>query len=276
MAIEAGYLGYAVVNGLKVRCTDFNVKMVQNVLFYDHIIGLRDSVPTSILGSKGDNASWNEQKIFYRPGTKIVEGSVSFPLLETSASAFYIDACKGNDINVDLFYGCHSGKEFKRCKVNTYSFTATAGEGGTVTASIMGIDVEDGEDVEIYDTAEKIITWDEIKISGAGANTGIVSLDFTINNNCIPIYTAGNNISTPLLAKEIRVGMQAVTGSISFYNEIGPEDGFVESEEPRTITVKAGIFSATLTVLYQYPERSGQVPAYVRTIPFVGVGRAVT
>ena len=66
MAIIAnpGYMGYAQVGSYKIRCTDFNVYLKQDNIFYDHTIGLRDSVPDDILTSKGDNGSWNVQKIF--------------------------------------------------------------------------------------------------------------------------------------------------------------------------------------------------------------------
>jgi len=274
--VNAGYMGYAHVGNAKVRCTDFNVKLTQNVLFYDHTIGLRDSIPQTILGSKGDGGEWNEQKIFYRPGTKIVEGSISFPFAN---AAFFKEAYTGDNFDLDLYYSCYTGKTFTDCKVNSYSLTATAGEGGSVSITVMGVNVKDLGAPDIYSDPEKIISWDEIKIVGAGVTEGIVAFDFTVNNNCIPIYTAGANVGTgadsALLVKEIRVGMQEVNGSVSFYNDLGPEDEFVEDTEPRDITIHAGTFAARLKVLYQYPERAGSVSPYIRTIPFVGVGHAV-
>ncbi len=110
MVVKAGYMGYAEIGGIKVRCSDFNVKLSQDVLFYDHIIGLRDSIPTDILESKGDVGAWNEQKLFYRAATKIVEGQVSFPLLETSANAFFEEAKTGDYFDLNLYYSCDVGK----------------------------------------------------------------------------------------------------------------------------------------------------------------------
>lgn len=282
--VQAGYMGYVEVDSYKVRCTDFNVKLKQDAVFYDHTIGLRDSIPAGILDSKGDDASFNEQKIFWRASTKIIEGSINFPLVELSTRAFFYQAYTGEDFDVNVYYSCDTGKTFTLCKVNTYSMTITAGEPTNVSVGIMGIDVLEGSAPTPYEEPEKIVTYDAVKIEGSGADTGIVSFEFTINNNCIPIYTAGTNIGdpsaavpiAPLLAHKIRVGMQTVTGSITFYNDIGPADEFVESLIPREIKISIGdTFAAKLNVLYQYPERTGQVSPYIRTIPFVGVGEAV-
>lgn len=279
--VKAGYMGWAEVGDYKVRCTDFNVKLRQDVLFYDHIIGLRDSIPTSIFGGKGeaDPPAFNKQKIFYRPSVKIVEGNINFPLAEWSAKAFFEPAYKGDSTDITLIYACGVKRKFTDCKINTYNFSATSGELANISISVMGksIDPDSGTSEEIYDTPEKLITFDNVKIIGTGGDDGIVSFDFSINNNCIPIYTAGTNMATDkLLANDIRVGMQQVTGSITFYNDIGPIDTFIETiTAPQTVTVTAGDFSAELTILYQYPERQGQVSAYVRTIPFVCVDYAV-
>lgn len=282
--VRPGWIGYADIGGLKVRCTDFNVKMTQKLLFYDHIIGLRDSIPVDIFDAKKDDAAFNEQKIFWRGSTKIVEGSINFPLTELSAAAFFYEAYTGEEFDVSLVYSCDISKIYKYCRVNTYSFTATAGEGATVSVGVMGVDVEDGDPVEPYEDPEKIISWDAISIAGTGADTGIVSFDFTINNNCMPIYTAGTNMGTggpaggtsPLLAHAIRVGMQSVTGSVTLYNDYGDPNQFVESAVEKTITVSAGgVFEAELTVVFEYPENTGQVSPNIRVIPFAGVATAV-
>lgn len=273
--VEPGYMGYAEIGGTKIRCTDFNVQLKQDVLFYDHVIGLRDSIPSGILDGKGDIGAFNEQKIFWRPATKIVEGTVSFPISDKSSDAFLFEATRGETFDLSLYYSCTVGKTFTDCKVNSYTFSATAGEVATVSVNIMGKDVSDASPSTFTDP-EKLITWDKVNIGGPGGD--IVSFEFTINNNCIPIYTAGTNIGTgsssQLIANDIRVGMQSVTGSVSFYNNTGPSDAFVESATQQTITVSADALSVTLTVLYQYPERNGQVSAYIKTVPFFGVGQA--
>jgi hypothetical protein len=272
--VKAGYLGYAEISGTKVRCTDFNVQVKQDVLFYDHTIGLRDNIPSAILGGKGDQAQWNEQKIFWRAATKIIEGNVSFPMSEFSANAFFDQAWKGDWFDFSLYYSCENGKMFKECRVNTYNFSITAGDVANVSVGVIGKNISEATPA-VYDRLEKLITWDKVEIGGVGDQ--IVSLDFTINNNCIPIYTSGTNTGgiSPLIPNDIRVGMQSLTGSVSFYNNAGPTDSFVEVNTPQFITISAGSFNATLNVLYQYPERNGAVSAYIKTVPFVGVGHAV-
>ena len=79
MALKGGYMGLCEVDGLKIRVSNFNVNVKQEVQFYDHVIGLRDSVPTGF-STKGDVGALNVQKYFWRPGVKIVNGSFSFSL----------------------------------------------------------------------------------------------------------------------------------------------------------------------------------------------------
>jgi len=283
-SVKAGFRGYVELGGIIVRCTDFSVKLSQEALFYDHTIGLRDSVPDSILDTKGDDAEWNEQKIFWRASPKLVEGAISYPLAELSADAFFLEAANGDTLDdLDLYYSCEAGKRFKFCKVNSYAFTATAGEVPSVSVGLMGAYVEDKGAPPIYDIPEKLITWDEVDISGTGADEHIVSFEFSVNNNCMPIYTAGTNLGvggladgiSPLLVNDIRVGMQTVTGSVTFYNDEGPLDTFVEEQVPLVITITAGLLTVQLNVLYLYPEREGRTNAYIRTIPFHGVELAV-
>ena len=68
MGINSGLMGYANIGGTIVRCSDFNVNQKQDPIFFDHVIGLRDSIPTSIYnikqdnGDKDDNENYNKYK----------------------------------------------------------------------------------------------------------------------------------------------------------------------------------------------------------------------
>jgi hypothetical protein len=283
LTIVPGFMGYAEIGSYKVRCTDFNVQLAQKPVFYDHIIGLRDSIPTDILGSKKDDGMFNEQKIFWRGSTKIVEGTINFPMTSESADAFFSEAYSGDEFDMSLYYACDKGADFKSCRVNTYSFTATAGEGVNVSVGIMGKEEDIGGSPSEYTEAEKIITWDSVSISGTDFDDAIMSFEFTINNNCIPIYTSGTNntdtgsTSTKLLAHAIRVGMQTVTGSVTFFNDYGPAEVYVEDATEKTISIDVGgrAFAAELTVVFEHPQRTGQVSPYIKVIPFAGVATAV-
>jgi len=283
MAIaNPGYMGWVELGTYNIRCTDFNLALRQDNLFYDHIIGLRDSIPSSILDAKGDVAAFNPQKMFWRAGVKIVDGSVSFPMSENSADAFLQEAIKGDDFDINLYYNCEKAQTFTGCKANTYSFSASPGDIATVSVGVMGKALSKTEPAyaENPTDAEKLITWDEIKVTGTEGDNSLAHIEFTINNNCIPIYTSGTNNTTvatdpKLSPKTIRVGMQQVTGTMVFWGKTGPTDTAIEDSVPKTITIDAGPFSATLTVLFQFPTLASEISSIMRTVTFVGVDTAI-
>jgi hypothetical protein len=286
MAINPGYLGLCEIDGLKVRVTDFTVNVRQEVQFYDHIIGLRDGTPSG-LNTKGDDAELNVQRHIWRPGTKIVAGGISFPATVDNLQKTFNLIRSGDDFTLKFNYACNDvERTFNFCKINSFSFSATAGETLQIQLDIMGRHIEEDTGSNLYDTPAQILTWDKIKIDSI-SDDPVQSFNFTVNNNCIPIYTAGSNNpngdddDSGLFPKEIRVGMQSVTGMIVYYVKGVPYVGLKADTGFEKIRVEIGRdcgdndFDEELCVIYRPIERSSSLGALLHPLPFVGVGKAL-
>lgn len=271
--VERGYMGIASLSGTKFRVMDFNVNLKQEALFYDHTIGLRDSIPSSITGGKGDVGARNEQKVLWRPGTKIVNGSLSFPWTDKNTGLFFEEARKGSTFSLSFMYTCDSlSRVFRECKVNSYTLRATQGDIVTSSVDIIAKGMDNSTFQSEYAENEKLITWDAVGLVIGSINAAIVSFEITINNNCIPIYTSGQNF-TNLEPKDIRVGMQTMSGSVSFYNENSLV--FVEDAMPTIATFSAGGFSAMFNILLYPMTQQSSVSSVIRTFQMVGVGKNI-
>lgn len=294
MAILPGFVGYADINSTYVRCNDFSVNLKQEPLFYDHMVGLRDGwsvgVPT-IYDIKGDNGDqvvgglYNKQKILWRPGVKISQGGFTFPwtdgMLDDGGGTpvLWEEARGAKEFDMNFYYSCDMARKFTGCRINTYSFKVSAGDIVSSTADIMAIHMEDLDASSIgqITTSNKILTWDSVAVTCPDiidSSTSIVSLEFNINNSLMPIYTAGNNadVTNPLEAKEIRAGMQSLTGSLSLYNtnNINYLEPIIA---PKTITVDIaeGLFSFNLTVIFNPMTQTSSIGPVIRTMQFTGI-----
>jgi hypothetical protein len=286
MALKGGYMGLCVVDGLKVRVTDFNVNVRQEVQFYDHIIGLRDSFPQGLL-TKGDvgaeNPETNEiniQKYFWRPGVKICSGGFSFPATVANLQKVYDLARTGDDFTLKFTYACDDvQRTFFNCKINSFSFSVSAGEVATIQVDVMGRNMTEDTGSNNYDGSEKLLTWDAINITSNSVHP-VQLFNFTVNNSVMPIYTAGDNKDLLLFPQALRVGMQQVTGTIVYYIKgVGYED---LDKDTTFDTIKILIedrceedFEETLCVIYKPIERASSLRALLHTLPFVGVGQAM-
>ena len=285
MAINGGYLGIAQINGNKFRCTAFTVNVKQDVQFYDHILGLRDSAPSGN-SIKGDVGELNVQKYAWRPGVKVVSGNISFPATVGSLQQVYDLAQTGDDFTLRFDYSCPGEvrRTFSFCKINSMSFSVTAGDIVNVELDIIGrAIVEDEDGSPRFRTSQKLITWDVVRVTSDSSDE-VFSLNFTVNNNCMPIYTAGSNQTNDLFPKKIRVGMQEVTGIISYYKKGVDYVGLNASTDLSRIGIDIrnlndrcddGAFVEELCVIYKPIERSGNIGAIINSLPFVGVGRAL-
>ena len=239
--VNPGYIGIAQIGSEKIRCSGFNVNPKQDIIFYDHIVGLRDSTPIDLNEGKGDIADFgsfpnNLQKTMFRTGVKIIQGTMDFPLTENIGSEIFNLAAQGEWFDIDFDYDCESSRRFIDCKINTYSFSIVAGDIATVSLGIIGIGLEDYTTASIvgnYTTAEKLVTWDKVDINVNASQSGelwdnLQSFEMTINNNIRPIYTSGSNqttggaVANNLNPLNLRVGMQHVTGTITKYNKKYP------------------------------------------------------
>ena len=230
--IYQGYIGIAKIGSSQIRCTAFNVNPQQEILWYDHIVGLRDQLATG-LDTKGiidesDNPNVL-QKTFFRPGVQIVQGTMDFPLTDRISDHVFELAKTAKNFTLDFDYYCDASRRFLNCRVNSYTFSITAGDIATVSLDIMGtgmVETTSSRLVGDYDEPEKLVTWDAVDIDVSSGDTGeqwdkLSSFDMTINNNVRPIYTSGANRANEknLFPLELRVGMQHVTGTLVKYNK---------------------------------------------------------
>lgn len=281
LLIHPGFMGHASVAGWpQVRCTDFSVNVKQEPIFYDHTIGLRDSISTNIYDVKGDDDSHNPQKIFWRPGVKLAQGIFGFPWTTNNLGVLLNQAIYGDDFDMSFYYTCGIGRRFKNCKVNSYSLKLTNGDFVSSTVDIMTphMEVDDVLNLTPVISTEKLVTWDSVVITGLpNAIAEVVSFDLTINNGVLPIYTAGqNNSGDKLEPKELRVGMQMVSGSVSYYTY----NNLVFMENISTSTsvgITIGSYQTiNLKLVFKPMEQSAATGAVIRTVPFVGVDKAIT
>jgi len=317
MAITSGFKGLAYIDyseytdvdsevesstvSVPIRCTDFGVNLEQDVKFYEHTIGLRDTIPTNGAQTKGeqtDPVDVNYQKYFFRPGVKIIRGSMGFPAtIENLETVFYL-AKTGQNFKLTFYYDCNIKREYTKCKINSFTFNATAGDIITVTLDIIGRFITESYNKHTdYTVIQKLITWDVVKptiilnvlnSSGTVVHTTLTdpikTMEFTVNNNCIPIYTSGGNSKNSLFPLDIRVGMQEVTGSLSYYikgtgiNALSPNATTstikIYMEDPDALP-DPFVFDHTLNVILKPIQRSGAIGAVISTLAFVGIDHAL-
>jgi hypothetical protein len=256
-----------------IYCSDFSVNVKQDLLFYDHTIGLRDSI-AGFMNLKEDAGARNKQGVIARGGVKIIQGSLSFPLTNIAPKAFFNLAKTGDDFDISFYYTCNDSiRAFAKCKVNSYTFRVTAGEIATVSVDIIGCELGSPSSSTRPPSVEgKLITWDQFSVgSSEFSSTDVASLEFTINNNCIPIYTSKSNDTNSLLPKEIRVGMQKLTGAIGIYGV--PRSNSISGDG--TVQI-GGLMNETLEVIYLPTESNGQTGVVVTSCRFVGRDHNIT
>ncbi len=271
--VYAGYMGLAIIDGTKIRCSDMSISNAQNVHYYDHTIGLRDSIVTGS-AVKGDVGNLNYQKYIWSPENEIAQGTISFPVTEKSGLQKCFDLIKtGDSFSCTIDNDCQIGQNFEKCRAETFTLSLQAGQPATVSFGVMGIFKDESTGASNYNTAEKIITWDKMNISTALTTTdSIESFDLSANNECIPIYT--NNATLKPYA--IRVGKQTVSGNLKYYVKGRSHQSLTYSTSSQPITLTIGdSFTETITVIYQPIQRPGSPSTIIHTIPFVGYGKAL-
>ena len=272
---KPGYLGVATVDGSQIRCTGFSVNLDQNVLWYDHTIGLRDNITPNIHDTKGDTGESQIQKHIWRASPKLIKGTITFPLTDLNAKPFFDLAKSGDDFDMEFKYTCGLSREFATCKVNSWTLNLASGDIANVTVEIWALDLLEGEDETLYLEEEKLITWDvcNVIVDGATVDEKLANFDVTINNNLLPIYTSGFNVALSLRPAKFRVKMQEVKGTAGVYGDAFGLFGPLEVDAGHTIEVNigSGLQTFSLNVLYKPLTRSGAIGPLVHTLPFEGV-----
>ena len=276
-----GYVGIAEIDGTKIRCTDFNVNPSQSSSFYDHVIGLNDTVPGTP-ATKGENIGVIQtQKRMWRPSPISISGGITFPATEDNIAIFFNHVKLGTYFDINFTY--HKGSPskarlFKNCRVNSFSFSSTASDILNISAEVMAMDIEGGAVSTSYTDAEKHITWDKIVITSADipVSIPIQSFNFTVNNNLQYVYSVDPNpsdsASNKFLPRDLRVGMQEVTGDMSVYLEYGV-DFINQLTGMSELLLTCPGLTTPIFVVFQPRQLPGAIGPVIRSIPFVGVDK---
>jgi hypothetical protein len=282
--IYTGYMGHGVLNGQNFRCTDFNVNVEQQFEFYNHIIGLNDTIPAGP-DTKGEAVGTPQiQRTFVRPGVIGLQGSVSFPAayFSTIAQEFFDYTANGDIFDLELYYHCEggSGRQYEDSRVNSLSIDITAGDIVNFSVGVMAKSFQEIGTPSNFTAAQKLITWDEVTCSVAGINDDrIKAFSLEVSNNGQYIYTLDpNNGLSELAPHDLRLGMQEVSGTITVYNRSEGDNILPDCTNPTApieIELSWAGFAATLQVLLLPKQTNSSTSALTSTIAFVGVDKAL-
>ena len=288
--IRPGYMGLATINGLRIRCTSFTVNPNQDALFYDHVIGLKDTIPADS-STKGENLGptyANTQKRIWRPSPISIGGGISFPATDNNLRNIFLLARYANYFDLDFMYYCKNGttgqecRRFKDCRVNDFDFSVTSGDIVNVSMNVFAKNIEENVPFYHHTTPEKLITWDQSPVvvtspSFVINHLHVNGINFKINNNVQNIYVA-RNISTTdsLLPWDLRVGMQEVTGSLNIYLESGYEFIPINLASPSVIQISFPGMTLSMSVVFKSNQIEGQVGPIITQLPFIGVDKVFT
>lgn len=274
--INPGYIGFANIDGRIIRCNSFNADPQQTSLFYNHIMGLND------FGS-GDDTKIEKpgevqiQRTIWRPSTIIINASLSCYATENTSDFLFQQAVNGGYINqINFKYFCGGGDRIIDGRIDQFTLNVSAGDMLTMSANILANDIDAYDVATNYTTAEKIITWDKVKveIDGFKRNDLIQSFSLNIANNVKPVYTNKDGSFQALYPSDLRVGMQEVSGTIDYYIKDGGDLPMDAGTNISRISFSSpGLNFHINAILYPYKSESNMGP-YITNIPFVGVDRA--
>ena len=280
--VYAGYMGLATVDGTNVRCTAFNINPTQTPSFYDHVIGVNDTIPTDS-STKGEEVGVIQtQRTLWRPSPIIINGSMSFPATEETSSLLFDHAKYGTYITeINFVHYCEASKTYFNCRVNTYNFSVSSGDIVNITSELYARDIQDGTNLNQYTDAQKLITWDKVTVNispSLGTGINLEGINFNVNNNLVPIYTSDPTLIDPsitnkLYPADLRLGMQHVSGNLLIYLRKGTTLLNI-STAITTISISCPGFSTTINVILTPEQIEGIIGPVITTIPFVGVDKA--
>jgi len=280
--VRPGFQGLAVIGSQNIRCSSFGVNPNQETLFYKHVIGLNDTIPTDT-ATKGEAVGIIQaQQVMWRPSPLSISGGFSYPACYTSATSGNISdlfgyAKYGNIFNIDYSFYCNKKRTFTGCRVNTWTLSASAGDIVQITADVLAKSITESSSSTSYTTMEKFLTWDKIGITVAGfTNPKILAFDLTINNNAQNIYVSSSTTSGFVANRpfDIRLGTQEVSGTITFYLK-QPEIELTASSAVSVITLTLPGQTITIQAVLRNEQVEGKVGPIVTAIPFVGVDKAL-
>lgn len=275
-AVGMGYMGFFKLDGVYFPATNLDFKIRTEVRYYDHTIGLVDSVPSTWLDSKGVNlgSAAKTQKYLYRFAPVLPTASVSGMIHDVASLSTMLSKCLNFDLMsvAELGFKQGDGVKMTDAYISRLSFNVSAGDILSYSMDLVSFDYDTITSTSTSDTIScgKLLTWDQITVASAATdNNSVATISVDIDNNVQPIYTTG---LTTLLPRDIRAGIQAVSGSLGVYS---PD--FVTDEGTQdTISIfSAGSFNLSIKVVYEPGAAAVDPGPFIVNIPFKSAAQGV-
>lgn len=264
-----GYIGSVEINGTRIRASSSGIQIRQE-------IRMPDVVDASI------------DRTLYQLGAAEVGGDIAFPVVQDGVSTSTLDLLwnyavnrgadgelANRDLEILTNFSYAIGRRFQGCAINTFSMRATAGDAVEGTVNVFGTTGEPsggsgGGGIGSTSPA-RVLTWNDVQLSGPGFETCIVKeFNFEINNNLSRNYTFCP--ATGLFASNISTGKRFVQGSLTFQGLPPGVEGMASTNPTRctstdTITFNlggscgAGFNVSFNHIIYEYPEVTIQAGA---------------
>lgn len=279
--IRLGLTGGLNFNGTLVPCSNLDAFVETGVEYYDHTVGLLDTIPVGFSEYKGVGTDADHaQKLAFRFSPEVPRGTASGPVTTGAGFNDILDAALNfTKLSYINFHYADSLGSFKliNAYVENLDFSVQAGDVLSFNASFLALDFEDlAGDIGEF-ACSKIVTWDQVNVTSALGDEDLYSIDVSINNAPQIIHTAGNS---SLLPSVIRPGMQEVKGTIGTYNtdRVDKWGGGSGKTAPAIDTIEIEIPSengSTLTIdieaVYEPGKAQINPGTFVSVVPFRGV-----
>ena len=270
--VHMSYMGSLTMFGSQFLCTNMTASKEQTPRFYDHIVGLKDqNFSTTVDGISqkgpyfpltGGGGGYDQvQKRFWRYPPALYKGSAAGPFVEDSVGLLMEYAIKCNPFDAEMiFWNDGVRQTIYQALISNLSISMRAGDITSFSLEMVSKDMVSDTSTPTEADCSKLLTWDmcQVAFSGVGAGTYHLSeFSLSISNPIMPIFTA-KPIGVP---KELRVGMQEVTGTVSSY-----EAGVAGD----SITFAMGSNEYTIGVVFAGPSDAGTTGPFINTVSFTG------
>ena len=279
MSIRSPYLGHLEVNGMTIPVTSMGSNVEGSVLFYDPVVGIRDTCVST--GTKGDGGDRNwgttqhQRRIFrYSPQIgKVKFGGPVFTRGGLPTEFLTLLTCAANATTMSgstaFWYG-GDGHDFDNGFITSFGLNVNAGGSASYTCDITckNMTPRIGSSNNPPDCS-KIVTWDTCGVTSSQLTTlDIEGLSLNIANPATPIYTAyNNNPSGDLFPADLRLGIQDVSGTVSIY---GFKNFLQANADNLQVTIAGASFSLYVTYAPSTTDVTAGTAPVICSVPFHG------
>ena len=275
MAINAGYMGLAIIGSTKLRFENANIAAKQEIVAPDMVMG-----------------DWDHDSYYYGPIT--IDGQISGPIDESFGSEILTWAVRRKTCGlldpqtVDIYYYCGTGtnhSRFPQILANSVQVQATAGDVVKYTLNVIGSGegIFNNATTPSYTDPKKLVTWEKLALNISGgpvtfaAGTVFSAFEITVANNVVPAYSLGQS---NLFPADLITGIRTITGSITIYNITGSGwpirwDDYAASNTANLSFYIPGPGTITAKVQFARVQPTAVAGPVTATIAFTGVTHQV-